>query len=450
MPTGRSKTRRRLRRQFRYLYWSLTVWRRWGPVWASAVLIGLVACLFAGGSRLSHELFFEIYDHSRYWPLLITPFGLGLSVWLMHRYFPGAAGGGIPQAIVTLEPAGSVLRDRFLSLRAALGKMLLTLLGISSGATFGYEGPIVQVGAALKYSLSRRTYRNEGQARSLILAGGAAGVAAAFNTPLAGIVFAIEEMGRTFDQRASRTILFSVILAGLTAIAVMGNDTYFGRASAAELELGASWIAVPLCAVLGGVLGGLTATVMLRLSERLPGPLHACRLRFPVLFAAACGLVIALIGIASGGTTFGTGYFRASDILAGHPEGLENYGLLKLVTMLLSFISGAPGGSFAPSLAVGAGLGLNMAELLPFLPATPVILLGMVAFFAGMTRAPLTGFVIVMEMTDSSTMIIPLMATALIAANLSRFLTRRPLYEGQARLILHPAAAKPTAAPGAN
>jgi H+/Cl- antiporter ClcA len=257
-------------------------------------------------------------------------------------------------------------------------------------------------------------------------------------------------MGRTLDQRSSRTILLSVILAGLTATALIGNYNYFGVTSA-TLPLDSGWYAIPVTGLLGGVVGGLTAKLILAFSLRLPGPLADWRSHRPVWFAIGCGVVIAAIGIASHGSTFGTGYYRARDIIEGHGAGLEGYGVLKLITLLLSYISGAPGGMFAPSLAVGAGFGLNISHLLPSLPETGLILLGMVAFFAGMTRAPMTGFVIVMEMTDSNGMIIPLMATALIAANVSRLVSRRALYEAQAHDLLKQQAdlrlARPTAAP---
>ncbi|OHX19310.1 hypothetical protein BI344_09315 [Chromobacterium sphagni] len=433
---SRRTKRQKMNRQLRYLYLSAAQWRRQVPVWIAAILIGAVAYIFALGSHLSHDLFYQAYACSPYWSLLITPAGLALAIWIMHRFFPGSAGGGIPQSIAALEPGMEKLREYCFTLRAAFGKVLLTLIGISSGATFGYEGPIVQVGAAIKYSLNRKAaLRHEGAARSFILAGAAAGVAAAFNAPLAGIVFAIEEMGRTFDMRASSTILLSVIVAGLTTFAIHGNYNYFGVVQVA-MDNSQTWLAIPVCGAIGGLIGGLACRVMLALSQRLPGPLHGWRASHPIRFAAGCGLVLAVIGIASDGSTFGTGYFRARDIIEGHGAALHDYGVLKLITMFVSHISAVPGGMFAPSLAVGAGFGLNMSQLLPFLPQTMVVLLGMVGFFAGMTRAPMTGFVIVMEMTDTSAMIIPLMATALVAATVSRLITRRALYEGQVRLFL--------------
>lgn len=433
---------RRYVRRFRFLYLNPKLWRRRASLWLAAILIGIAATILAKGSHYLHDAFYFAYDKSPYWSLLITPGGLLLSVWLLRRFFPGSEGSGIPQAIAALNPRSQELRRRWFTLKAAFGKMVLTLLGIASGATFGYEGPIVQIGATIKYSFDRAAaIAHEGTARRLIQAGGAAGVAAAFNTPLAGIVFALEEMGRTIDQRASRTILLSVIVSGLTTIVLIGNYTYFGI-TRTSLPLDSGWWAILLTGVIGGLIGGATAKLMLALSARLPGPFQAWRSTYPLRFAVCCGLLIAVIGIACDGSTFGTGYYRASEIIRGDSAGLEHYGVAKLGTLILSYISGAPGGMFAPSLAVGAGFGLNLSHMFPGLPQTALILLGMVAFFAGLTRAPMTGFVIVMEMTNSNEMIIPLMATALIAANISRILSRQTLYGGQAKALLQEVARK--------
>lgn len=141
----RRSRRQRMNRRLRHLYLSAAQLRRQVPVWIAAILIGLVAYVFALGSHWSHDLFFKAYDASPYWSLLITPAGLALAIWIMRRFFPSSAGGGIPQSIAALEPGMEKLREYCFTLKAAFGKVLLTLIGISSGATFGYEGPIVQV-----------------------------------------------------------------------------------------------------------------------------------------------------------------------------------------------------------------------------------------------------------------------------------------------------------------
>lgn len=406
------------------------------PLWTSAIMIGVIACIFSFGSAYAHKAFYVLYDYSRWSALVITPLGLGLSVWLLKRFFDGLLGGGIPQAIAALDSHAAGLRAKVLTIKAVIGQVVLTLLGIASGATFGFEGPIVQVGAAVNYSFNRRLAdKNDGAARGIILAGAAASVAAAFNAPLAGIVFAIEEIGHSFEQRAGASMLLMVIVAGLTSMSIEGSYNYFGITSV-TLELQQGLLAIIACGLAGGLIGAGSSRLMLGLSNRLPSPLAALRGRSPVLFAVCCGLVLAAIGIAADGTTFGTGYYRARQILLQDGGGLEYYGILKWLCMVISFISGAPGGTLAPSLAVGAGFGFNIASLFPDLPQTAIVLLGMVGFFSGLTQAPMTGFVIVMEMSDSSSMILPLMVSALIAARLSRALSRPALFPTLGRQLL--------------
>jgi H+/Cl- antiporter ClcA len=155
------------------------------------------------------------------------------------------------------------------------------------------------------------------------------------------------------------------------------------------------------------------------------------------MFAAICGFMLAVIGALSGSTTYGTGYHEARSILEGSGDIPESFGILKLLATLISYISGIPGGVFAPSLAVGAGLGQNIAHMMPYAPLGAVVVLGMVAYFAGVVQAPVTAFVIVMEMTDNHDMIVPLMATSLLAAGCSKVVCRKPLYRALADQFIY-------------
>jgi H+/Cl- antiporter ClcA len=154
------------------------------------------------------------------------------------------------------------------------------------------------------------------------------------------------------------------------------------------------------------------------------------------MFAALCGLTIALIGLASGNTTFGSGYVEAKTILEGNEAVPSSFGLLKLLATLVSSVSGIPGGIMAPSLSAGIGFGSNIAQFFTSVPAGATITLGMVGYFSGVTQAPITAFVIVMEMTDNHEMILPLMATALIAKICSRLICPTPLFHTMAKNFL--------------
>ena len=361
--------------------------------------------------------------------LVLTPLGFALSSWLARRYFPNAGGSGIPQAIAARQLQGTATRERLVSIRMAIGKIVLVLLGLLCGASIGREGPTVQVGASVMFAVGRLSPRRQ---PGLILAGAAAGVAAAFNTPLAGIVFGIEEMSRSFEARTSGVVIGAVIAAGLTSLALQGDYTYFGTTHAA-LSGVEGWLAVPVLGVGGGLLGGGYSRVLILFGRGLPGALGRGVRSRPVLFATVCGLVVALCGLGSDGAVFGTGYTQARALVQGEAGTTAAFGALKLLATAASSVSGIPGGIFAPSLAVGAGLGANVAALLPGAPAQALVVLGMVAYFAGVVQAPITAFVIVAEMTNDHALVVPLMLAALIGYAASRLVCPEGVYHALAR-----------------
>lgn len=399
--------------------------------------MGLAATAFAFASDYAHILFAHVLAASPWLPLLLTPLTLAGVAALTQRYFKGAEGSGIPQTIAAIRMPDGESRDAVLSLRLAAAKMLLTCIGLAGGASVGREGPTVQVGAALLYNLRWLIrFPNHLMERGLIIAGGGAGVAAAFNTPLAGIVFAIEEMARSFEERSSGTLLTAVMIAGIAAIYVQGNYTYFG--STHDTLSGVSgWLGVLLCGVAGGMLGGGFSRLLLAFSSRgLPGQAGVLMRAHPVYFAAVCGLVLALIGLASGNAVYGSGYTEAKHLLGGSGGVSAGYGLWKMAATFVSFISGIPGGLFAPSLSAGAGIGQAVASLVSQTDPGALIVIGMAAYFAGVVQAPITAFVIVMEMTNNHDMVVPLMLVTLLATAVSRMICPRPLYKALANNYL--------------
>jgi chloride channel protein, CIC family len=426
-----------LQKRHRVSLFSARLWFRHILFWGGAVVVGLVASAFALGSDHAHELFRRVLAISPWLPLLVTPLTLAGVAALTQRFFKGAEGSGIPQTIAAIRMPDGEDRDRVLSLRLAMGKIVLTCVSLAGGASVGREGPTVQIGAALLYNLRwLARFPRHLMERGLIIAGGGAGVAAAFNTPLAGIVFAIEEMARSFEERSSGILLTAVIIAGLAAVYVQGNYTYFG-ATNATLSGASGWLGVFLCGLAGGLLGGAFSRLLLVFSAHgLPGRAGVFMRTYPVRFAAVCGLLLALIGLASGNTVYGSGYQEAKSLLEGSGEISEGYGMWKMLATFISFISGIPGGLFAPSLSAGAGIGQVVATWVTQADAGSLIVIGMAAYFAGVVQAPITAFVIVMEMTDNHDMVVPLMLATLLATAVSRMICPRPLYKGLARNYL--------------
>ncbi len=214
--------------------------------------------------------------------------------------------------------------------------------------------------------------------------------------PLAGIVFAIEELAKEFEHRTSGLVLTAVILAGLALLAILGNYSYFGSTQASLTNL-SSWVAVPVCGVVGGLLGALFTVIVVTAARRLPSIAGGVVCRYPLIFAAVCG------GVAPSSVPLqaGTGYAEARAALEETVSLPWWYALANLAATALAAISGIPGGIFSPSLSVGAGLGAALAWCAPTTPVGVAVLLGMVSYFAGVVQAPITAFVIVMEMTNN-------------------------------------------------
>jgi len=407
---------------------SMQKWKLRVVFWGGATTIGIVAAIFAMLSFDADTWFRHFYAQYPRLSLILPPVGLTTIAWLTRRYFKGSEGSGIPQAIAALSVDNHKARRAVLSLRIALAKILLTIAGLMSGASIGREGPTVHVGASIMYSLRRiAPFRGQDMTRALILAGGAAGISAAFNTPLAGIMFAVEEMSRSFEERTSGTLLIAVILAGITALSILGNYTYFGTTTA-SVTIREAWQAVIVCGVVGGILGGSFSTLLIQASRRLAPWIS----RYPLQIAFGFGCLISLFGALSGGGSFGTGYEQAKGLVTVEAETSVMFPLYKYLATVASYLSGIPGGIFAPSLSIGAGIGADIAQFFSDVPFAVVVMLGMVAYFTGVVQTPITALIIVMEMTDNSTMLLPLMATALIAKGVSRFVCPEPFYMAMA------------------
>ncbi|WP_188908783.1 chloride channel protein [Aureimonas endophytica] len=427
---GRRLGRVPMLRRSRAVWMSKRLWRPRLVFWSGALAVGLVSVVFARLADWAQQVFAALHAQASQGPiaaLLLPPLGFALSSYLALRFFPNSQGSGIPQAIAARHLERDEDRGLLLSLRVASGKIVLTLVGLLCGASIGREGPTVQVGAAIMLAAGR--LGGMAQARGLILAGSAAGIAAAFNTPLAGIVFAIEEMGRAYEARTNGLVLSAVVLAGLASLALTGNYTYFGR-SEASVASASGWVLVVLCGITGGALGALFSAGALSLIRRIRRWTKGAPGRI-VGIAAGCGLVVALIGLFTGGTTYGTGYEQARAAVEGTPLPAFFF-LAKFAAGLASMVSGIPGGIFAPSLSVGAGLGSTLGLVLGGSTGIAATL-GMAGYFAGVVQAPMTAFVIILEMTGNQGNVVPVMLASLIGFGTARLVSGGPLYHSLSR-----------------
>jgi H+/Cl- antiporter ClcA len=396
---------------------------------AGAVLVGLTAVGFAEIADQAQTFYYSILKVSPWLPLLLTPVGFTLLAFATARWFPAAAGSGIPQVIAARKSSDRAHRLSLLGWQTTVAKIVMTALALVVGASVGREGPTVQVGASVMFAVAN--FAGLGRQNGLVLAGSAAGIAAAFNAPIAGILFAIEELAKAFAGRINDIVIGSVVISGAISWAILGNYDYFGEVTARIVE-GRDWAAVPACAIFGGIFGGLFSLGLVTLSRK-PPPFIAIVRNRPLVFAAICGFIVAILSIATSGYASGNGYIETRGALVYGQAIPWWYGFAKFITTLLSSASGIPGGLFSPSLAVGAGIGSMLTPIFTFTDPRAVMLLMTVGYFAGVVQAPLTAVVIVMEMTSDKNMVIPLMATALFAASISRLINREPLYHALAR-----------------
>jgi CIC family chloride channel protein len=349
--------------------------------------------------------------------------------YLLYRYFPNARGSGVPQTKAALYA-----REGRILLRTVLGKFFCTSATLASGIPLGREGPSVQVGAGIASVLGRWLGLRPEKVKALIPVGAAAAIAAAFNTPLAAVLFALEEI--VGDLHAP--VLGSVVLASATSWSVLrlllGNNPLF-KVPQYQLVHPAEFA---IYAVLG-VIGGLVSVAFTKL---LLG-MRAYFLRMPQktvwLQPAVGGLVVGLLGWAVP-QVLGVGYGYVGDALNGR-MALELMALLvvlKLVAVTTSYASGNAGGIFGPALFIGAMLGGSVGtlahRLFPVYTANSgaYALVGMGAAFAGIVRAPMTSVLMIFEMTQDYAVIVPLMISNLVSLFISSRLERTPIYEALA------------------
>ena len=383
-------------------------------VWLAPLCIGCAAVLLAYAANHAFAFFLHMTALWWWWPFLSLPLG-GMALTLfMRKSGERVEGSGIQQAIAALQVPDKPERIRFfINIRIAVIKFLAIVGGLGSGFVLGLEGPTVQIGASIFYAFRRFLPVNTKlHRRQLIMAGGAAGIAAAFNAPIAGIIFAFEEMLPVVKGNTSTKLLVAVILAGVVAAPVFGYQSYFGQLNfngQMPLRL------VPLLfllALAGGLAGGLFSWLAVRAIHWLPFP--EWRTLHPYRFVALCGVLIGVAGMAA--PIFGSGAELTKEVLAGQATFSWYYLPLKMAGLLLTFLTGLPGGIFTPSLSMGAGLGYCWVPFVDAAWQTEFIAMGMVAVLSGVTRAPFASAFIMIEMTSGQNIVLHALATALVAA----------------------------------
>ncbi len=394
--------------------------------WVAAFAVGLVA---VGYAWLFHDLSLvaqRTADANPHYLFLLTPACFLFSWWMVRKFAPGAAGSGIPQLMAALEVEPH-RASSWVGARVAIVMVFSSLAMALGGGVVGREGPTIQIAGAIFYTLGMyfRPIWPSLSHHSLLVAGGSAGIAAAFNTPLGGIVFAVEELSQQHFNRFKTFLISAVIVSGLVAQWILGPYLFLGYPNLAVVSNTALFWAVAVgvvCGILGAYFGKILGFLFGRMS----------RLGFHNQWklALAAGLVIGCGGWAFGSEMLGGGTDLMTRILFDQTHEVTWPVLLgRYFGPLVSYTAGGTGGIFAPALAAGAAVGAKMQELIGTSFPNLMVLMGMAAFLSAMTRAPFTAFVLVLEMTDRHSAIFALMVASLLASLVAKLVDAKSFYE---------------------
>lgn len=400
------------------------------PFWVGGAITGLIAVGYARLFAILEDRFRAAAAQSDLVLVVAVPLSFFTSWALVHVFAPEAAGSGIPQLMAAATPnAPKALVDRLLSTRVAVIKILSSCMAMAGGGAIGREGPTLQFSGAVFRAVQARVPAAWPRVpvSSMLLAGGAAGLAAAFNTPLGGIVYAIEELARTHIASFRSGVLHAVLVAGLAAQMILGPYLYLGFPNLGVWDNRD----LPSCALLGaaaGLVGALWARSLFSVVQ-FRGRLRGARAQAG--FALLAGLAFAGLTMMTSHETLGSGRAVIEHLLFDDGTRPAGLGLVigRLAGSFISFAAGGAGGIFAPALASGAALASALAPAFHAADPRLLVILGMVGFLTGVTRTPFTSFVLVLEMTDRHSALFPMMVAAMSAHAASHLVDHESFYE---------------------
>jgi H+/Cl- antiporter ClcA len=393
-----------------------------------ACLLAVVAIdFFLYVSDYAQHIFKSLINSKPLLSFIITPIAFVLIVYIAKYYCHYIQGSGIPQLIAATDSRNKSIREKLLSFRVAVGKIVFIFLGMLGGAPIGIEGPSIHIGGSIFYGFNRFIkLKRKLLIHALIAIGGSAGLIIAFNAPIAGFLFAYEEIGRKLRKQALILIAIMSGIVYLLAIVYRGSDTYLTDLSSHSIDLVLIWQLLPL-AILAGVLGGLFSKTTLYLINKL-----ITHSKFRVItIAIVLGFIVAIFNYLSAGQIAGSGRDEVLLMLESKTLGLD-FVAMKYFATLTSLASTIPGGLFMPSISIGAGIGSEAASFYTQIDTQVIIIMAMIAYLSAVIRAPLTSVFVILEMTATLNLLIPGLIVAFIANFISKQIFKQPIYEALA------------------
>jgi H+/Cl- antiporter ClcA len=389
---------------------------------ATALVCSGYASLFQLAEAYSRQLF-----TSPVLSYVLAPLGLVTSFAMVMLIAPGASGSGIPQVLACIEIKDGSLIHKFLRKTVVIIKIVSNILGVFVGAATGREGPSLQIAASVSYNIGKYAERFNVKAKteSLLVAGAAGGLAAAFNTPIGGVVFAIEELSKEHVRNFRDVLLLSVVISGLTSQLLNGSYLYLGTPVVPKDNGLWAMSLVVVCSLLSGMLGGVFTRVLIMLMRWR----EKKKLAMQFLIVAGVGLLFALVFHELGHRHLYSGKESIHAVLFLNEELPWYESLTRFFMPILTSMTGIAGGIFAPALAAGAAFGSTLASFVD--PQLMVVLglSGMVGFLTGVTHTPITSFVLVLEMTDRHAVVFPMMLAALCSSIGAHIISKQSYYE---------------------
>ena len=403
------------------------------PFWVASLLTGLFAVLYTKLFTLLESLRSHVFQHYGWIFFFITPLCFILAWRLVKVISPYSRGSGIPQVMAAIElatPKYNLLVDKLLSLRIIIVKIISTLLMIFGGGVIGREGPTIQIAGSIFRKINQLLppWWPKISKSNMIKAGAAAGLAAAFNTPLGGVVFAVEELTKTHISFFKTALFTAVIIAGLTAQGLLGPYLYIGYPNVNNIS---SWIffSVILVAIICGIAGSTMAKLMLAILQwktTFKKDIHQ------YIFVIVSALIVASLAFFVNERAFGSGKEIMTTTLFTSDKYVAWYiPFIRIIDQVLSFTTGSAGGVFAPALGAGASIGSLISSWLHLSDTDTnlLILCGMVSFLTGVTRTPFTSAILVLEMTDRHSVIFHLMLAGMASSLAALLIDKHSLYE---------------------
>lgn len=377
-------------------------------------------------AEYSHLLFQKIINYDAYLNLIITPLAFIVVIYLDRKYCHFVGGSGIPQLVAANDSRNKKIRLQLLSIPIALSKILLVSAATLGGASVSFGGPSAHIGGSIFFHFSHLIrIKRKFLIHSFIAIGGSAGLIIAFNAPIAGFLFAYEEIGRNLKRQMLILIAFISLIVYLIASLYYQSQPYLMNLSHLSFDLSTAYQLIPLvilCAIFGGLFAKSSIFLINQFATR--------ELKQVLFFVLGLSLLVALLNFLTNGETAGSGYHQTLEILSGQ-EVSPYFALAKFFASLASFVTTIAGGIFMTSISIGTAIGAEIIEFTKIEPQVVMIIAG-ISYLSAVIRAPLTATFLVLEMTSSYNLLFVAILASYASNFISKAICKKALYESLA------------------